>query len=589
MHRLSRLLEEVIDLVSIELYGVSGVVEGERLLVTALREGAVHVYTYDGVGLRRLTRTPVSGVARPPYGSRRVVVYRDVARGRELHKLYWLDTVEGVEEEVHEAQKPARVLGVAHGDGGLVVYSAATMEGLGVYAVRGGEHWKVADAPAIVFPTTVRGGLVAGLAFTGDPRGLTKPFTLDLGSGELRVHEPPVEGAVEAIEVDPGGRVLYSVAAEGGARLYRLDPSTGESVEEPMEGDLAGYRPAGVRYIHYTPTGRLVVAAKREWRAALFLDGRRVPAPEGVVGQAFEWRGGLAFTHTSLEDPPRVLHHPYGGGWRVLLEGRRPWWLGEALGGRRLEWVPSAGGERVPVVVLESGRAPRPGPTVVLVHGGPFSEDMDAWNIFAAALAAAGFHVVMPNYRGSTGYGPRWMNLILGDPCGGDLEDVASAAEWARGSGLASRLYVMGYSYGGYMTLCALTRKPGLFEAGVAGAAVADWGEMYELSDQAFKMFIEILFAGRRELWGERSPAAHVASLSEPLCIVHPQNDSRTPLKPVLHFMEKALEAGKRFEAHIAPDMGHTVNTVEDVLKILLPAAEFLARIEQAAQEGGQA
>ena len=205
--------------------------------------------------------------------------------------------------------------------------------------------------------------------------------------------------------------------------------------------------------------------------------------------------------------------------------------------------------------------------------------------MFAAALAAAGFHVVQPNYRGSVGYGVEWTEKLIGDPCGMELEDVIAAARWARESGLASRLYIMGYSYGGFMTLCALTRKPGVFDAGVAGASVTDWGLMYELSDPAFKSFIEMIFAGRKDLWKERSPITHVEKLKEPVILVHPQNDTRTPLKPVLRFIEKASDLGKKIEAYIAPDMGHAVNRVEDVVKILLPAIMFLARQEEAKTE----
>jgi dipeptidyl aminopeptidase/acylaminoacyl peptidase len=136
----------------------------------------------------------------------------------------------------------------------------------------------------------------------------------------------------------------------------------------------------------------------------------------------------------------------------------------------------------------------------------------------------------------------------------------------------------MGYSYGGYMTLWAMASKPDLYECGVAGASVADWEEMYELSDAVFKFFIETLFAGNRELLRERSPIHKIDSIRKPVCIIHPQNDTRTPLKPVLRLLSLMLEKGKVFEAHIIPDMGHVVNTVEDAMRILLPGIMFLHR-----------
>ena len=136
----------------------------------------------------------------------------------------------------------------------------------------------------------------------------------------------------------------------------------------------------------------------------------------------------------------------------------------------------------------------------------------------------------------------------------------------------------MGYSYGGYMTLWTMVSRPGVFKCGAAGAAIADWEEMYELSDALFKRFIEILFAGRKELLRERSPITRVESLKDPLCIVQPENDTRTPLKPILNFVRRLHELGKRFELHVVPEMGHVINTVDDAIKVLLPMLLFIKR-----------
>ena len=152
--------------------------------------------------------------------------------------------------------------------------------------------------------------------------------------------------------------------------------------------------------------------------------------------------------------------------------------------------------------------------------------------------------------------------------------------EYAVKSGIAdpNRVAIMGYSYGGYMTLLAMSKHPELWKCGVAGASVVDWEEMYGLSDAVFKKFIEVLFNGKKELFRERSPITYADNIKAPLCIVHPQNDTRTPLKPVLKLMNKLLEHGKTFEAHITPDMGHVINTIDDAVKILLPALIFLKK-----------
>lgn len=586
----SRIVKTLEDLVTIELFTLGGVLRGGRLLVSAFREGRVNLYSFDykgSGGLVRLNSGSVSWLARPPYYAGRVVFARDVARGRELEILIKVDVDKpGVEEPLAPDLEPMRILGAVD-DGDTVAFGASTEGEVAVYAARRGEAWKVAEAPGIPVVTDVKGRLAVGVLASRERPGVFDLFLADLEERSMRVKEAR-EGSVTQAIIH-GGRVVYAVEAGGGARLGALDPDTLEDVDFSLpHGDLDAFKPAAFNFLSSTPEGRLVAIARRKGRSAVFVDGRRVNAPEGMHYSAYTVDGRVVFDHSSLSTPTRIYEaDPDSGEYRVILSGEAPEWLGNALAGSEYVEVESFDGSRVPVFVLRSGLAETPGPTVVLVHGGPFSEDADRWYVMAASLASIGFHVVMPNYRGSTGYGEEWRLKIVGDPCGGELEDVAAAARWAMDSGLASRVYIMGYSYGGYMAMCALTRKPGLFKAGVAGASVVDWEEQYQLSDAAFKGFIDLIFAGRRGLWRERSPISYVGNLRDPLCIIHSQNDTRTPLKPVLRFMEKALEEGKSFEAHIAPDMGHTVTTVDDAVKILLPALIFLARVESAAS-GGQ-
>jgi len=574
-----RLIDEIFSLVNLPLYSVRGVVAGDRLLVSALREGANNVYVYDG-GLVRLNRDPVYFTAEPPYGADRVVIGRDVSRGREQVALYTIRVDRpGVEEPLSRGLRPMRVFGVVD-KGDRVYLTGVTEEGIHVYeAVPGGEARRVGPIPGggIGALTDAHEGLGVGVLF--EPTGKVRLFTMDLETGEGRVHT--LEGSAITGIIRGDGSIVVAEETSSEARLHLLDPE--RDMLEPLElpgRDLDEYKPASINYLHELPDGRLLVVARKHGRSRVFVDGQYIPGPEGMYGAAAPWRGGLAATHTSLHTPMRIIHLR-DGGWEPVLEPDIPGPVREALGEKGFAWVESFDGERVPTFTLESRRAGRPGPTVVLVHGGPFSEYMDAWNIFAAAAALTGYHVVMPNYRGSTGYGEEWRNKIIGDPCGAELEDIVASARWAREQGLADKTVIMGYSYGGYATMCALTRKPGTFQGGVAGASVVDWEMMYELSDPAFKQFIILMFGGDTSKWKERSPITYVDNLQDPLCIVHPQNDSRTPLKPVLRFMELAADKGKTYEAHIAPDMGHAVNTVDDAIKILLPAILFLEKLRR--------
>jgi dipeptidyl aminopeptidase/acylaminoacyl peptidase len=138
----------------------------------------------------------------------------------------------------------------------------------------------------------------------------------------------------------------------------------------------------------------------------------------------------------------------------------------------------------------------------------------------------------------------------------------------------------MGYSYGGYMTLLALGKLPDKWDFGIAGASVADWVEMYDLSDSFFKSFMEVLFIGKNlDLMKNRSPISYVNNVKAPLCIIHSQNDTRTPLVPVLRYVQELQKGGKTFEFHVIPNLGHTIYKIDDAIDLLLPALIFLKKL----------
>jgi len=583
LRRVSRLLEELLELVDAGTIMPLGVAAGEELVAVGLRRGESGVFHVTEGGLVKLNREPVLSAFEPRPEFDFVPAARDVARGAEQSVVVLLRVGRpGVEETVRDLD-PLRIFNVAIDDEGRLAVSGATMERVGIWLVEPGRGARLAvEGRGIIVATSASKGLLAGTVLM-DPAGqrFQEGFIADPETGEMRLFNAGKDSSVVSPAIAGDGSIVFAALHRDSAGLYRLDPDTMRVEPLELEGrDLERFQPREITYLDVRD-GHVAVVATRDYRAKAFLDGYEVPLPDGFIFTAPIWRGGLAVGRSSLVEPPEIVEAAPGREPRRVAGVDRPWWLREALAGRELVWVESFDGERVPTLVLYSGRAPRPGPTVVLVHGGPFAAYYDQWSIMAAAVAAAGFHVVMPNYRGSTGMGEEWRLKIIGDPCGGELEDIAAAARWARESGLASKLYIAGYSYGGYMTLCALTRKPGLFAAGVAGASVADWEEMYGLSDAAFRSFIEYLFGGaKRELWRERSPITYVDSLREPLCIVHPQNDSRTPLKPVLRFLEEASLKGKTVEAHIAPDMGHAISTGRDAVKILWPLLEFLVERE---------
>jgi Dipeptidyl aminopeptidases/acylaminoacyl-peptidases len=193
------------------------------------------------------------------------------------------------------------------------------------------------------------------------------------------------------------------------------------------------------------------------------------------------------------------------------------------------------------------------------------------WYTLTASLLINGYVVIAPNFRGSTGYVYKFMLMNVGDIGGGDLSEVVRVRDYVMEKKVVNKVGIMGYSYSGFMTLLALGREPYKWDLGIAGAAVADWVEMYELGDSAFKGFIIMAFNGdNKELMKERSPITYVENVRAPLCIIQSQNDSRTPALPILKYSLRLQESGKKFESHLIPDMGHMPYTMDDVMKVVL-------------------
>lgn len=569
---------KVLDLlIKTPTYSVIGYTHG-RLVYLSNAGGVTSLWSLDparGEPLR-LTKEPVHSVAYTSTRSKYVIYTKDVSKGRELQKLFAVG-VDGGEERVYADTPPMRFFGLAW-DGEKLVFSAATASGISLYLAREGLCEKLMDLDAVMYPTSTEGDIVVGAGtLRKNPRS-TELFIYNISTGELRVYTPR-EGSANKNPAVRDCKILFESNFEGSSKLYIYDLNSDFLTEVRFRyRDYHTYSPVEHLIFGWVDDGRVWAVGKKNGRTKGFIEGREVPSPTGTVGYLAVSGDRVYYSASSLTTPPKVYEADLKSmTYRVLVDNLLPEELDGRLGRAYFTTYQSSDGLEVSAFVVESGVVRKPGPTIVYVHGGPWSEVYDQWSVMIAGLCAAGYHVVAPNFRGSTGYGEKYRLLNVGDVGGGDLEDVAAAGEWARSSGLASKVAVMGYSYGGYMTYLALGRKPDLWVAGVAGAGIVDWNELYELSDALFRKFIEELFDGlNRELMRERSPIEYVDGVKAPLCIVHPQNDSRTLLKPVLRYIEKLLENKATFELHVIPDMGHVMRSIDDVFRVLLPAVVFL-------------
>ncbi len=217
--------------------------------------------------------------------------------------------------------------------------------------------------------------------------------------------------------------------------------------------------------------------------------------------------------------------------------------------------------------------AKRPYKLVLYPHGGPHSRAALGFDFTVQVFAAHGYAVFQPNFRGSAGYGQKFIDADRGDFGGGDMRDILTGVDALVKQGLVDRQrqFVYGTSYGGFMT-CWLVGQTTQFRAAVAQNAVTDLNMMWALSDlQSWTQWEfgglpwEVPAAMRRH-----SPLTHAAKVKTPTLILHAREDRRCPL-PLGRAFHQALRAnGVPTQMVIYPGAGHGIRRPrhrEDVLR----------------------
>lgn len=583
MPMLSRIVQIVESIVYIPTYILRGVDSKGRVIYQTSEPGfnSLWVLDIDKNERKMLFQSAIHTVGEVSKDLKRIPFSVDVSKGRELQVVGVVD-LESDKAFLYEGMNPVRVLGLAD-DGARAFFVGATAEDVALYVAEKGFVEKLVKINTYAAVSYAWKGIVVGEGnLRKNPRS-RELFVYNYFTGEFKVFTPR-EGSVNRNPVVlSNGKVLFETNAveEDVNILMVLDPETGEFEKLKLLGqDLDIYKP--VEYLFYREfDGKMVVVGKKNGRSRVFIDGNVLGTPEGMVLNAYIHKDKVYYTYSSLVKPTRIMVYENGFN-KEVLGAQLQKDVENSFADVEFSLVKAPDGVEVPVYLVKSRGGRRA--FVVYVHGGPWSEVADYWTPLIAVLVASGYNVVAPNFRGSTGYGERFRSMDIGDPGGGDLMDVEAVTKWALEKGLGEKAYIWGYSYGGYMTLWAMFNKPELYMCGVAGAPVADWEEMYSLSDAVFRSFIEILFDGKKELFKERSPTTKASNLRAPLAIIQPQNDTRTPLKPVLNLVNKLMEYGKTFQLHVVPDIGHAITRTDKLAEVLLYMLTFFERCSEQLQ-----
>ncbi|MET0626287.1 MAG: S9 family peptidase [Pyrinomonadaceae bacterium] len=239
------------------------------------------------------------------------------------------------------------------------------------------------------------------------------------------------------------------------------------------------------------------------------------------------------------------------------------------------------------LLYLPGGASPeRRAPVVLNVHGGPTGQARPSFGSVTQYLVARGYGVLDLNFRGSTGYGKRYARLDNGRLRPNAVRDMGAAVEWLAKSGEpvnASKVAVMGGSYGGYMTYAALAQLPDKFAAGVSFVGVSNWVTALEGASPALKASDKIEYGNiddpaDREFFKQLSPITHVAAVKAPLLVSHGANDPRDPVTESDQFVRAIRERGGEVEYLRWPDEGHSIRKLSNRVTAYRRVAGFLER-----------
>ncbi len=242
-----------------------------------------------------------------------------------------------------------------------------------------------------------------------------------------------------------------------------------------------------------------------------------------------------------------------------------------------LESYPARDGTPIPMLVHRPAKcATELCPVVVKFHGGPESQAMAGFSGSAQLYVDAGFVLVQPNVRGSSGYGKTWLhadNAARRKDVITDIEDAARhiRSAWAKG-GVAPKIGVVGGSYGGYSTLMAMTYFAGAYDVGVSEVGISDLVTFIRNTAPYRRILRSSEYGDPDQLEAvmrELSPITHVAKVAAPLLVIQGVNDPRVPVGESLQ-IHRALEAkGVPGGLILFADEGHgTVKRSNQVLAI---------------------
>lgn len=389
----------------------------------------------------------------------------------------------------------------------------------------------------------------------------------DVSSGQ-RVGEPttlytaPVDRGggwlIRGTEWSPDGQQLVTVLQNSGwNHLYLLSPKGGEPkqiTDGSFEDEDPRFSPDGKTIVFVSNRGLL--EATNLWAIpAHGGDAHQVVKFDvpGVVSNP-QWEPDskhLVFNHQTPLESSDLLVAEIGSSApsKLLTHTTSKNYESSAQVPERITWQ-SKDGKQI-VGLLYKPKDAKTGvklPLVVWVHGGPEGQDVYRADGWAQFLAQSGYLVLEPNYRGSSGYGEAFRNLNVEDSNGGEVDDVATGAQYLVSQGLAdpARLAIGGGSHGGTMTAYMVVHYPELFAAAIELYGVVDRDLFVQRTNPDSSIRWMMKMGGtpteKPEVYKRANVLLQVEKIKTPLLVMHGEDDPQVPPANSAEFV-KALRS----------------------------------------------
>jgi dipeptidyl aminopeptidase/acylaminoacyl peptidase len=413
-------------------------------------------------------------------------------------------------------------------------------------------------------------------------------FTISASSGEVRqVHKPELQianprwspdgsqiafiGGIMSDEGSTGGDIFAVPAvpmSEGGAALHNLTPGRKSSPS------WLRWLPSGKILFKETIDGGTAIAAldvPSRVVETLWTGDESVGAGEDGLSTSSDGRT-IAAIRTSWTLAPEVWAGPVSE-WKQLThdnDGLKPLW-GKT---KNLHWRSDEfdvqGWLMYPVNYDES----RKYPLVISVHGGPAAAKRPSWpsSFDMTLLSSQGYFVLFPNPRGSYGAGEPFTKNNVKDFGQGDLRDILLGVdEVVRTLPVdPKRLGIAGWSYGGYMTMWAVTQTH-RFGAAVAGAGIANWQSYYgeNLIDQWMIPYFGASVYDNPAVYARSSPINFIRNVTTPTLVAVGDSDAECPAPQSYEFWHALKTRGVKTQLVVFPGEGHAIRKPEHVQDLL--------------------